>query len=300
MLRGFQPEDIFTAQALRTAYPQISCVCAQCAGRAAAQVTPDSGICIVIDIVAKPGSALVRSGICMIGAARSNCQTLMLSLGALSSAPTASMPAAARPHCVLHARDFGMRSAGHVTSSDFFGKKIKRVQISGQNRAARDSWPRCPLELTSSATSFAAVATAGIHIWIHKFKFTCVNLLCTCVSMHSDYDMFLHTYTYIRASRRQGLQLQCHCQRRGGSRASRQGRHRPQRLLRQGATDFQKSVPQHSTMRSHYLLKKIPRQGVLALGPRWLRAEPQARENVDALFWIRRKTDLRGAAARLF
>ena len=42
-MRGFPPADIFTAQALRTADPQISCVCAQCARRAAAQVAPDTG-----------------------------------------------------------------------------------------------------------------------------------------------------------------------------------------------------------------------------------------------------------------
>ena len=43
VMREFPPADIFTAQALRTADPQISCVCAQCARRAAAQVAPDTG-----------------------------------------------------------------------------------------------------------------------------------------------------------------------------------------------------------------------------------------------------------------
>jgi hypothetical protein len=43
VMREFPPPDIFTAQALRTADPQISCVCAQCARRAAAQVAPDTG-----------------------------------------------------------------------------------------------------------------------------------------------------------------------------------------------------------------------------------------------------------------
>ncbi len=43
VMREFPPADIFTAQALRTADPQISCVCAQCAHRAAAQVAPDTG-----------------------------------------------------------------------------------------------------------------------------------------------------------------------------------------------------------------------------------------------------------------
>jgi hypothetical protein len=41
---GFrQPADIFTVQALRTTDPQIRCVRAQCARRAAAQVGPDTG-----------------------------------------------------------------------------------------------------------------------------------------------------------------------------------------------------------------------------------------------------------------
>ena len=40
---GFPPSDIFTAQALRTADPQISCVCAQCARRTAALVAPATG-----------------------------------------------------------------------------------------------------------------------------------------------------------------------------------------------------------------------------------------------------------------
>ncbi len=43
MIREFPPADIFIAQALRTADPQISCVCAQCVRRAAAQVAPDTG-----------------------------------------------------------------------------------------------------------------------------------------------------------------------------------------------------------------------------------------------------------------
>jgi len=43
VMRKFPPADIFTAQALQTADPQISCVCAQCARRAAAQVAPDTG-----------------------------------------------------------------------------------------------------------------------------------------------------------------------------------------------------------------------------------------------------------------
>ncbi len=43
VLREFPPADIFTAQALRTADPQINCVCAKCAYRAAAQVAPDTG-----------------------------------------------------------------------------------------------------------------------------------------------------------------------------------------------------------------------------------------------------------------
>ena len=43
VLCGFTPDDIFTAQALRTADSKISCVCAQCARRAAAQVAPDTG-----------------------------------------------------------------------------------------------------------------------------------------------------------------------------------------------------------------------------------------------------------------
>jgi hypothetical protein len=41
---GFrQPADIFTVQALRMTDPQIRCVRAQCARRAAAQVGPDTG-----------------------------------------------------------------------------------------------------------------------------------------------------------------------------------------------------------------------------------------------------------------
>jgi len=43
VLCGFAPDDIFTVQALWTADSQISCVCAQCARRAAAQVAPDTG-----------------------------------------------------------------------------------------------------------------------------------------------------------------------------------------------------------------------------------------------------------------
>jgi hypothetical protein len=43
VMREFPPADIFTAQALRTTDPQISCVCVQCARRAAAQVAPDTG-----------------------------------------------------------------------------------------------------------------------------------------------------------------------------------------------------------------------------------------------------------------
>jgi len=54
------------------------------------------------------GHELARSEICMRWAARPNCHTLMLSLGTSSNASTASMPAAARPYCILNARDFGM------------------------------------------------------------------------------------------------------------------------------------------------------------------------------------------------
>ncbi len=54
------------------------------------------------------GHELARSEICMRGAARPNCHTLMLSLGTPSNASTASMPAAARPYCILNARNFGM------------------------------------------------------------------------------------------------------------------------------------------------------------------------------------------------
>ena len=38
------------------------------------------------------GSAVVRSGVCMRGAARSNCHTLALSLRTPGNAPTAFMP----------------------------------------------------------------------------------------------------------------------------------------------------------------------------------------------------------------
>jgi hypothetical protein len=44
------------------------------------------------------------SGVCMCGAARPNFRTLALSFGTSGNTPTASMPAAGRPHCVLHAR----------------------------------------------------------------------------------------------------------------------------------------------------------------------------------------------------
>jgi hypothetical protein len=44
----------------------------------------------------------------MRGAARPNCHMLAVLLGTLGNAPIASMPAAARPHCILQVRDLGM------------------------------------------------------------------------------------------------------------------------------------------------------------------------------------------------
>jgi hypothetical protein len=44
----------------------------------------------------------------MRGAATPNCYTLALSHLEPGRAPTASMPAAARPHCILHAGDLVM------------------------------------------------------------------------------------------------------------------------------------------------------------------------------------------------
>jgi hypothetical protein len=44
----------------------------------------------------------------MRGSARPNCHTLAQSHLEPGRAPTASMPAAARPHCMLGARDWGM------------------------------------------------------------------------------------------------------------------------------------------------------------------------------------------------
>jgi hypothetical protein len=46
------------------------------------------------------------------GAARSNCHMLTLSSLATGRVKAASIPAAARPHCTLHARGFG--NAGFV------------------------------------------------------------------------------------------------------------------------------------------------------------------------------------------
>jgi hypothetical protein len=43
------------------------------------------------------GCEILRSEICSCGAARPNCHTLTLSLGPPGNAPTASMPALARP-----------------------------------------------------------------------------------------------------------------------------------------------------------------------------------------------------------
>jgi hypothetical protein len=44
------------------------------------------------------GYAVLRSRICVRGAARSNCHTLTMSIGTPGDAPTASMPAAGRRH----------------------------------------------------------------------------------------------------------------------------------------------------------------------------------------------------------
>jgi hypothetical protein len=51
--------------------------------------------------------AIARSRVCKPGAARSNCHMLMLSHLAAGRGKAASMPAAARPRCIIQARDLG-------------------------------------------------------------------------------------------------------------------------------------------------------------------------------------------------
>jgi len=50
-------------------------------------------------------SAVSRSAICVRKIAKPTCYTLTLLEEASGNAPTASMPANARPHCILRARD---------------------------------------------------------------------------------------------------------------------------------------------------------------------------------------------------
>jgi hypothetical protein len=57
---------------------------------------------------AEIGRGVARGGGCMQRAARPNCHTSALSNLAAGRGKAASMPAAARPHCILHARDLGM------------------------------------------------------------------------------------------------------------------------------------------------------------------------------------------------
>ena len=54
------------------------------------------------------GRTLARSRLSIGERARSNCHMLLLSMGTLKNFPTASMPAATRPHCILGAKDLQM------------------------------------------------------------------------------------------------------------------------------------------------------------------------------------------------
>jgi hypothetical protein len=122
-----------------------------------------------------------------------------------------------------------------VTSATFSG---------GQNRAERYSrrLAEMPSGVDELCDEFRGRRDGRhIHTYVQIYMYKLIMYMC--VYAYWLWYVFSHISIYIRASRRQGLQLQCHCQRRGGSRASRQGRHWPQRLLRQGATDFQKSLP---------------------------------------------------------
>jgi hypothetical protein len=75
-------------------------------------------------IEATIGRALSRKKVCMSGAERSHCHMLAVSLETPDNVLIASMSPAARPHCILNARDFGMlaifsdRSCGGA--EDFF------------------------------------------------------------------------------------------------------------------------------------------------------------------------------------
>jgi hypothetical protein len=95
-----------------------------------------------------------------------NCHTLTLSEGAFSNAPTASMPAVARPHCILRNRDFEMLAfvvwPAEVEESSFFPLSLMAYRASVAFVAAASA------AAASAAAASAAAAEADAAEAVHE------------------------------------------------------------------------------------------------------------------------------------